>query len=125
MYYWIMLALAVIAEVISTIGMKFATTNSPVLGYLLMAVMVTFSFYAFSRAIIHIPLAISYAIWEGLGLFLIGLAGVLFFGEKLSTGEMLSVALMMFGLILVTFDKGPKEQEKEQSVIHVAKELAV
>lgn len=125
MYYWIMLALAVIAEVISTIGMKFATTNSPVLGYLLMAVMVTFSFYAFSRAIIHIPLAISYAIWEGLGLFLIGLAGVLFFGEKLSTGELLSVALMMFGLILVTFDKGPKEQEKEQSVIHVAKELAV
>ncbi|HKM16477.1 MAG TPA: multidrug efflux SMR transporter [Marinospirillum sp.] len=125
MYYWIMLALAVLAEVISTIGMKFATTSSPVLGYLLMAVMVTFSFYAFSRAIIRIPLAISYAIWEGLGLFLIGLAGVLFFGEKLSTGEMLSVALMMFGLILVTFDKGPKEQEKEQGVIHVAKELAV
>lgn len=130
MYYWIMLALAVLAEVVSTIGMKFTATSSPFLGYLLMVVMISFSFYAFSRAVLHIPLAVSYAVWEGLGLFLIGLSGVVFFGEYLSLGEILAVALMMFGLMLVTFDKGPKEEQaalaqpQAISLVKVAKELA-
>src|SRR5690554_7108986 len=73
MYYWFMLALAVVAEVVSTVGMKYAATSSPIFGYLVMALMISFSFYAFSRAVVHIPLAVSYAIWEGLGLFLIGI----------------------------------------------------
>lgn len=118
MYYWIMLTLAVLAEVISTIGMKFAATSFPILGYLLMAVMISFSFYAFSRAVIRIPLAVSYAVWEGLGLFLIILSGVMFFGEYLSLSELLGVGIMMFGLMLVTFDKGPAEEKdtKKQPV---------
>ena len=114
MYYWFMLALAVVAEVISTVGMKYASTSSPVFGYLLMALMISFSFYAFSRAVVHIPLAVSYAIWEGLGLFLIGIAGVVLFGEYLSMGEMFAIGLMLVGLLLVTFDKGkPVEEEND------------
>lgn len=106
MYYWFMLALAVVAEVISTVGMKYAATSSPVYGYLVMAIMISLSFYAFSRAVVHIPLAVSYAIWEGLGLFLIGIAGVVLFGEFLTVVEMFAIALMLLGLMLVTFDKG-------------------
>jgi multidrug transporter EmrE-like cation transporter len=106
MYYWIMLALAVLAEVASTIGMKYAATHSPLLGYAFMAAMISFSMYAFSRAVMHIPLAVSYAVWEGAGLFLIAMAGMLLFGEHLSTGQLLAVGLMMFGLLLVTFDQG-------------------
>src|SRR5690554_1324026 len=115
MYYWIMLTLAVLAEVTSTIGMKFAATTSPALGYLLMAVMISFSFYAFSRAVIRIPLAVSYAIWEGLGLFLIGLSGVVFFGEHLTMVEMFAIGLMLTGLLLVTFDKGQPEEEVSEA----------
>ncbi len=113
MYYWFMLALAVVAEVISTVGMKYASTSSPVFGYLLMALMISFSFYAFSRAVVHIPLAVSYAIWEGLGLFLIGIAGVVLFGEYLSVGEMFAIGLMLIGLLLVTFDKGKPVEEND------------
>ena len=120
MYYWVMLALAVVAEVISTVGMKYAATSSPVYGYLIMAIMISLSFYAFSRAVVHIPLAVSYAIWEGLGLFLIGVAGVVLFGEYLSLGEMGAIALMLTGLLLVTFDKGqPAEDEQEIGRAHV------
>ncbi len=111
MYYWFMLALAVVAEVISTVGMKYAATSSPVYGYLVMAIMISLSFYAFSRAVVHIPLAVSYAIWEGLGLFLIGIAGVVLFGEFLTVVEMFAIALMLLGLMLVTFDKGQPEKE--------------
>lgn len=115
MYYWFMLALAVFAEVLSTIGMKYAATGSPFLGYILMAIMISFSFYAFSRAVVRIPLAISYAIWEGLGLLLIGVAGVVLFGEHLSQGELSAIALMLTGLLLVTFDKGKKVDSKKES----------
>lgn len=117
MYYWFMLALAVVAEVISTVGMKYAATSSPVFGYVVMAVMISLSFYAFSRAVVHIPLAVSYAIWEGLGLFLIGVAGVVLFGEYLTLVEMFAIALMLFGLLLVTFDKGQAEDELDEPVV--------
>ncbi len=116
MYYWVMLALAVVAEVVSTVGMKYASTSSPVFGYIVMALMISLSFYAFSRAVVHIPLAVSYAIWEGLGLFLIGVAGVVLFGEYLSTGEMFAIALMLVGLLLVTFDKGQPAAEQDDMV---------
>lgn len=115
MYYWFMLALAVFAEVLSTIGMKYAATSSPFLGYILMAIMISFSFYAFSRAVVRIPLAISYAIWEGLGLLLIGVAGVVLFGENLTQGEISAIALMLTGLLLVTFDKGKNVDSKKES----------
>ena len=115
MYYWIMLALAVLAEVASTVGMKYAATHSPLLGYLMMAVMITFSIYAFSRAVMHIPLAVSYAVWEGAGLFLIAMAGMLLFGEYLSTTQLLAIGLMMFGLLLVTFDKGGEVDSEEEN----------
>ena len=117
MYYWFMLALAVVAEVVSTVGMKYAATSSPIFGYLVMALMISFSFYAFSRAVVHIPLAVSYAIWEGLGLFLIGVAGVVLFGEYLTLVEMFAIALMLFGLLLVTFDKGQAEDELDEPVV--------
>ena len=121
MYYWFMLALAVVAEVLSTVGMKYAATSSPIAGYVVMALMISFSFYAFSRAVVHIPLAVSYAIWEGLGLFLIGVAGVVLFGEYLSLGEMFAIALMLVGLLLVTFDKGKAaESEEAEQALPVA-----
>ncbi|WP_205343095.1 SMR family transporter [Denitrificimonas caeni] len=122
MYYWCMLVLAVIAEVVSTVGMKYASTSSPIAGYLLMALMISLSFYAFSRAVVHIPLAVSYAIWEGMGLFLIGVAGVVLFGEYLSVGEMFAIALMLVGLLLVTFDKGKhaEDEHDEQLASKVA-----
>lgn len=112
MYYWIMLLLAVMAEVVSTVGMKYATSHSPLHGYLLMAVMITFSMWAFSRAVMHIPLAVSYAIWEGAGLFLIAMAGMWLFGEHLSLKQILAIGLMMFGLLLVTFDSGASDEEE-------------
>lgn len=105
MYSWIMLALAVVAEVISTVGMKYATTHSPLIGYLTMAVFITFSFYAFSRALLKIPLAVTYAVWEGAGLLLIIVAGFYFFGEDLNYKQLIAIVVMSIGLLLVTFDK--------------------
>ena len=121
MYYWFMLALAVVAEVVSTVGMKYAATSSPITGYIVMALMISLSFYAFSRAVVHIPLAVSYAIWEGLGLFLIGVAGVVLFGEYLTLGEMFAIALMLFGLLLVTFDKGQATEADDAAVVELPK----
>ncbi|QEY59182.1 QacE family quaternary ammonium compound efflux SMR transporter [Pseudomonas sp. C27(2019)] len=121
MYYWFMLALAVVAEVLSTVGMKYAATSSPITGYIVMALMISLSFYAFSRAVVHIPLAVSYAIWEGLGLFLIGVAGVVLFGEYLTLGEMFAIALMLFGLLLVTFDKGQAAEADDAAVVELLK----
>lgn len=105
MYSWLMLALAVVAEVISTVSMKYASTHSPLIGYLTMATFIALSFYAFSRALLKIPLAVTYAIWEGAGLLLIIIAGFYIFGEDLNGKQLIAIVIMSIGLLLVTFDK--------------------
>lgn len=106
MYSWIMLILAIVAEVVSTISMKYASAHSPMLGYLIMIVMISFSIFALSRALLGISLAVAYALWEGVGLFFIAIAGVYLFGEQLNALQLIAIALMMLGLLLVTLDKG-------------------
>lgn len=113
MYSWIMLALAVLAEVASTLGMKYAVNNSPLLGYLFMAVMISISIYFFSKAVVRLSLAVSYAVWEGAGLLLIALAGMVVFNEYLSLIQLLAMGVMLFGLLLVTFDKGAEVNKTE------------
>ncbi len=111
MYYWFMLFLAIITEVASTSFMKMASGNSPVIGYTLMAILISISYFFLSQAVRKIPLAIAYTMWEGLGLLLISLMSWYFFGEAFSTNKLIAMALLMTGMVLMNL--GEKLSEKQ------------
>ena len=112
MYYWIMLLLAIITEVASTSFMKIATGSHPVVGYSLMALLISISYFFLSQAVRKIPLAIAYTMWEGIGLLLISLSSWYLFDEAFSATKLAAMAFLMTGMLLMNL--GEKLAEKKQ-----------
>ncbi len=81
MFYWILLALAIIAEITGTLSMKWASVSDGNTGFILMLVMISLSYIFLSFAVKKIALGVAYALWEGIGILLITLFSVLIFDE--------------------------------------------
>ena len=113
MYHWVMLVIAIITEVISTLSMKMAATSHPTLGFAIMAVMISVSYLALSRATLRLPLALTYAVWEGMGVVLVALGGYWFFQEHLNAIHITAIGLMLFGLVLMALDSETSDKESD------------
>lgn len=95
---YLFLAAAIIAEVVATTALKFATgdAGSKVLPYVVVVVGYIVAFAMLSQSLARgIPLGIAYAIWAGVGVVLVVIISWLFFQETLSI-------LQVGGMILVT-----------------------
>lgn len=112
MYYWFMLFLAIITEVASTSFMKVASGSNPLVGYTLMAVLISISYFFLSQAVRKIPLAIAYTMWEGFGLLLISLMSWCYFDETFSANKLIAIASLMTGMVLMNL--GEKLSEKQE-----------
>lgn len=64
------------------------------------------AFFFLSYALRYIPVGIAYALWSGLGIVLISIAGYVVFGQKLDLPAILGLALIIAGvLVLNLFSK--------------------
>ena len=59
------------------------------------------SFYCLTFALNTLPIAVVYATWSGLGIFLITLLGYLFFEQVLDWRAMFGLVLIVTGVVLV------------------------
>jgi spermidine export protein MdtI len=65
--------------------------------------MIATAFACLGRATTAIPLTVAYAIWGGVGLALVVLAGRVFFGQKLPPSAWVGLALVVVGVSLFRF----------------------
>lgn len=84
MIYWIFLGLAIIAEIIGTLSMKYASVSGEMTGHIVMYFMITGSYVMLSLAVKKVALGVAYALWEGIGILIITIFSVMWFGETLS-----------------------------------------
>lgn len=96
---WLLLAGAIVSEVIATSALKASeglTRLAPsvvvVAGYLL-------SFYLLSLTLEHMPVSVAYAVWAGLGTALIALVGVIFLDEPMTAVKAMGIALVIGGTV--------------------------
>jgi spermidine export protein MdtJ len=116
MFYWILLALAIIAEITGTLSMKWASVSDGNTGFILMLVMITLSYIFLSFAVKKIALGVAYALWEGIGILLITLFSVLLFDETLSTMKIAGLTTLVAGIVLIkSGTRKPTKQQKEQA----------
>lgn len=101
MFYWILLALAIAAEITGTLSMKWASVSNGYTGFILMLVMITLSYIFLSFAVKKIALGVAYALWEGIGILFITLFSVLLFDEALSTMKIAGLVTLVFGIALI------------------------
>lgn len=111
MIYWIFLGLAIVAEIIGTLSMKYASVSGGMTGLIVMYVMITASYVMLSMAIKRVALGVAYALWEGVGILSITLFSVLWFDEPISLLKVLGLVTLIAGIMLVKSgtDKGRKQ----------------
>ncbi|EPK7358660.1 TPA: multidrug/spermidine efflux SMR transporter subunit MdtJ [Kluyvera cryocrescens] len=101
MFYWILLALAIVAEITGTLSMKWASVSDGNTGFILMLVMIALSYIFLSFAVKKIALGVAYALWEGIGILLITLFSVLLFDESLTVMKTAGLATLVAGIVLI------------------------
>ncbi|ACY84294.1 multidrug/spermidine efflux SMR transporter subunit MdtJ [Edwardsiella piscicida] len=101
MIYWIFLACAIVAEIIGTLSMKWASVSGTMSGNVVMLLMVTLSYILLAFAVKRVALGVAYALWEGIGILFITLFSVLWFDEPISALKLSGLGLLVGGIILL------------------------
>ncbi|ODS82426.1 MAG: QacE family quaternary ammonium compound efflux SMR transporter [Devosia sp. 66-14] len=95
------LAVAIIAEVIATTALRAADGFTQLWPSLISIVGYVVAFYFLSLTLRSMPVGIAYAIWSGVGIVLISLAGWLIYKQLLDLPALIGMALIMAGVIVI------------------------
>jgi multidrug transporter EmrE-like cation transporter len=99
-FHWLVLLAAIAVEIVATAALKSAVSASWFVGSLPL-VLIGLSFVLLSIALRVIPMAVAYAVWEGLGIVAIAVIGHLLFGEHLGLARMAGLAAILGGILLI------------------------
>ena len=103
---YLYLAIAVIAEVIATSALKASNGFSQLWPSVITVVGFAVAFYCLSLVLRTVPMGVAYAIWSGLGIVLISLSGLLFFGQKLDAPAIAGIVLIISGVAVMNIFSG-------------------
>lgn len=98
---WIVLFVAVLAEVVATTSLKLSEGFTKLLPSVVVIVGYAIAFYCLSLTLKSIPLGIAYAVWSGLGIVIISLFGWLLFGQKLDLWAVVGMLLIISGVMVL------------------------
>ena len=98
---WLLLLLAIAFEVVGTSCLKLSAGMSRPLPTLLVLSAYGCSMLLLSRVVQTIPLGVSYALWSGIGIVAIVLVGVLAYRQIPSAGQLIGMALIAAGVVVV------------------------
>ena len=95
------LAVAIVAEVIATTALRAADGFTQLWPSLISIVGYVVAFYFLSLTLRSMPVGIAYAIWSGVGIVLISLAGWLIYKQLLDLPAIVGMGLIMAGVIVI------------------------
>lgn len=102
---WLLLSLAIVFELSGTISMKLSESFTRLVPSLLMFLFYGISFTCLNFAMGYMEVAAVYAIWSGVGIVLITIAGYFLFQERLPLGSMLWIGIIIVGVIGLNISK--------------------
>jgi len=102
---WILLIAAICMEVCGTTCLKLSEGLSKWLPSVLIFVFYGLSFTMMAYAVKKLDLSLTYAIWSGVGTFLIALIGFFWFKEQFTLLKAFSMALVIVGVIGLNLGK--------------------
>lgn len=96
---WIYLIIAIIFEVFGTTMMKLSNGFSNLVPSILMFVAYILCFAVLSLALKTIDVGVAYTIWSAVGMTLIALIGIFYFGENFTITKGLSLLIIVIGVV--------------------------
>jgi len=98
---YLFLAIAIIAEVAATSALKASSEFTRLLPSIIVIVGYAVSFYFLALTLKTIPLGITYAVWVGLGIVLISIAGVLIYKQIPDLPAIIGMGLIVTGVVII------------------------
>ena len=98
---WLLLLLAVSAEIVGTSCLKLTQGFSRPWPTVLVLGAYAIAFLLLSRVVDTIPLGITYALWSGIGTVVIVLVGRFAYSQMLQPTQLIGIALITAGVVLV------------------------
>ena len=98
---WLYLLVAIVAEVIATSALTASQGFSRLLPSVIVVTGYAIAFYFLSLTLRSIPVGIAYAVWSGVGVVLISLAGLVLFGQRLDLPALLGIGLIVAGVLVI------------------------
>lgn len=98
---YLLLAAAILSEVVATLALRVAATSRPVL-YVAVVIGYAAAFAMLAASLRHgMPLGVAYGIWTASGVALTAVASRMLFGEALTAKMVGGIALIAVGVLLV------------------------
>ncbi|HBX2117123.1 SMR family transporter [Klebsiella aerogenes] len=98
---WIILIVAIAAETFATTMVRASEGFTRLLPSLGVVAGYAMSFYGLSQVVKVMNLGIAYAIWAGLGIFLVSIFSWFLFGQKLDLPAIAGMGLILSGVVVI------------------------
>ena len=103
---WLLLFVAIIAEVIATTTLKSTEGFTLLWPSVIVVVCYEIAFLLLAVSVKRIAVGIVYAVWSGLGVALVTLAGWLWMGQTIGLSGITGILLIIGGVVVInTFSK--------------------
>jgi small multidrug resistance pump len=98
---WLYLGIAIVCEVIATSSLKASEGFTRLWPSVIVVVGYAAAFYCLSLTLRTIPVGVAYAVWSGVGIILVTLAGWYFYEQQLDTPALIGIALIAAGVVVL------------------------
>jgi len=99
--HYVYLLIAIVAEVVATTALKASRSFTVLWPSVIVVVGYGAAFYFLSRCLTHIGIGAAYAMWSGIGIVLITLAGAVFYQQFPDAWAILGMALIVAGVLVM------------------------
>ncbi len=99
--HWIYLLIAITGEVVGTSALKASAGFTRPVPSAITVIGFATAFYCLSLTLKVIPIGVAYAIWSGVGIVMISLIGIFYFGQRLDLPAMIGIGLILAGVIVI------------------------
>ncbi|MEH6542539.1 MAG: multidrug efflux SMR transporter [Porticoccaceae bacterium] len=98
---YLYLAIAIIAEVIATSALKASEEFTKLIPSTIVVVGFLVALYFMTLVLRSIPVGITYAIWSGLGIVLVGIVSFILYKEIPDTPAIIGMGLIILGVVVI------------------------
>ncbi|WP_417795872.1 DMT family transporter [Terasakiella pusilla] len=98
---YLYLAIAIVGEVIATSALKASEEFTKLVPSIVVVIGYGVAFYFMTLTIRTLPIGITYAIWSGIGIVLVTVAGAVFYKQIPDIPAMIGIGFIILGVIVI------------------------
>ncbi len=98
---WLYLFISIVAEVIATSMLKLSNEFTRLGPSIIVVLSYGTAFYFLSLTLRTIPIGVAYAMWSGVGIFLVTIIAWIFYQQKLDWAAILGIGLIVCGVLVM------------------------